>query len=81
MLPFYRIVGNANDGGVVAIDGGGRLRVSHFFSASQKIVACLQFRKRALSSTSAADATTNHKNVQRVKNALFNLIGLFASGF
>ncbi len=44
-------------------------------------MACVQFRKRASSSASAADATTNCKIAQRVKNAPFNLIGLFASGF
>jgi hypothetical protein len=50
-------------------------------SISWKIVACLQFRKRAPSSASAEDATTNRKIAQRVKNALFNLMGFVPSGF
>jgi hypothetical protein len=48
---------------------------------SQKIVACLQFRKRALSSASAAEATTKCKIAQSVKNVPLSLIGLVASGF
>jgi hypothetical protein len=30
-LPFDGIVGDANGSGIVAIDGGGGLRVAHFF--------------------------------------------------
>ncbi len=50
-------------------------------SANLKIVACLQFRKRAPSAASVAEAMTNLKIVQRMKNAPFNLMGLVASGF
>jgi hypothetical protein len=50
-------------------------------SISQKIMACLQFRKRAPSSSSAADATMNSKIEQRVKNSPFILMGVVASGF
>jgi hypothetical protein len=60
-LPFHGVVGNANCGGIIAIYGCGGLRVAHFLSLSQKIVACLQFGKRAPSLASAAEAMTNHK--------------------
>ncbi len=46
---------------------------------SLKIVACLQFRKRAPSSASAAEATTKRNIAHRVKKALFNLMGLVGS--
>jgi hypothetical protein len=41
-------------------------------SVSLKIVACLQLRKRAPSSASAAEATTKHNIAHRVKKASFN---------
>ncbi len=75
MLLFDVIVGDANGGGIFTIDGGGRLRVSHFFKSESKFVACLQSRKRTPSSASAVDARTNSKIAQRVKNAPFNLMG------
>ncbi len=40
----------------------------------------LQFKKRAPSSASAADATTNQRMAYNVKNALFNLMGLPSLG-
>ncbi len=48
-------------------------------SVSQNIVACLQFRKRAPSLASTAEATTNHNLAHRVKKAPFNLMGLVGS--
>ncbi len=48
-------------------------------SVSLKIVACLQFRKRAPSLASAAEATTKHIIAHRVKEAPFNLMGLVGS--
>jgi hypothetical protein len=48
---------------------------------SQNIIACLQLRKRAPSSTYAADAVTNLKIAHSVKNVQFNLIGPVGSGF
>jgi hypothetical protein len=45
-----------------------------------KLVACLQLRKRAPSSTSAVEATTMHKIAHRVENAPFNFIGFDAFG-
>jgi hypothetical protein len=48
-------------------------------SASLKIVACLQFRKRAPSSASTAEATTKRNIAHRVKKAPFNLMGLVGS--
>ncbi len=42
---------------------------------SQKIIPSLQFRNRALSSASAADATTKQSMVHSVKNGPFNLMG------
>ncbi len=44
-------------------------------------MACLQFRNKAPSLASVAEATTERKIKQRVKNAPFSLIGLVASGF
>ena len=41
----------------------------------QKIFPSLQLRKRAPSSASAADETTNLSIAHKVKNAPFNLIG------
>ena len=46
-----------------------------------KILACLQFRYRAPSSTSAAEATTKYKIAHSMKNAPFNLIGFVGPGF
>jgi hypothetical protein len=46
---------------------------------SQNIVVCLQFRKRAPSLASAAEATTNCNMAHRVKKAPFNLMGLVGS--
>jgi hypothetical protein len=48
-------------------------------SVSQNIVACLQFRKRAPSLASAAEAMMNHNMAHRVKKAPFNLMGLVGS--
>jgi hypothetical protein len=48
-------------------------------SVSLKIVACLQFRKRAPSSASAAQAAIRHNIAHRVKKAPFNLMGLAGS--
>jgi hypothetical protein len=42
---------------------------------SRNIIPSLQFRNRAPSSASAAEATTNCRMVHNVKNAPFNLIG------
>ena len=42
---------------------------------SLKMIPSLQFRKRAPSSASAVEATTNRRMVHNVKNAPFNLIG------
>ena len=50
-------------------------------SATRKIATCLQLRKRAPSSASAAEATTKRKTAQSVKNASLSLIGFVASGF
>ncbi len=50
-----------------------------FSSVSLKIVACLQFRKRAPSLASAAEATTKHNIAHRVKKAPFYLMGLVGS--
>ncbi len=46
---------------------------------SQNIVACLQFRKRAPSLASTAEATTNRNMAHRIKKAPFNLMGLVGS--
>jgi hypothetical protein len=48
-------------------------------SVSQNIVACLQFRKRAPSLASAAEATTKRNIAHRVKKAPFNLMGMVGS--
>jgi hypothetical protein len=48
-------------------------------SVSQNIVPCLQFRKRAPSLASAAEATTNRNMAHRVKKAPFNSMGLVGS--
>ena len=48
---------------------------------SQNSISCLQLRKRAPSSASAAAVTTNHKIVQSVKNAPFNLMGFVRFAF
>jgi hypothetical protein len=48
-------------------------------SMSRNIVACLQFRKRAPSLASTAEAMLNHNMAQRVKKAPFNLMGLVRS--
>ncbi len=45
------------------------------------MVACLQFRNKAPSSASVAEAMTKRNIEQRVKNAPFSLIGLVASWF
>ncbi len=52
-----------------------------YSSVTRKIAACLQLRKRAPSSASAAEATTKRKTAQSVKNAPLSLIGFVASGF
>ena len=59
--------------------GGCRFPISS--RVSLKILACLQFRNRAPSYASAADATTKRKIAHSVKNAPFNLIGFVGSGF
>ena len=41
----------------------------------QKIMPFLQFKKRAPSSASAADATTNQRMAHKVKKTPFNLMG------
>ncbi len=48
-------------------------------SVTLKIVACLQFRKRAPSSASTVEVTTKHNIAHRVKKAPFNLMGLVGS--
>jgi hypothetical protein len=48
-------------------------------SVSLKIVTCLQFRKRAPSLASNAEATTKRNIAHRVKKAPFNLMGLVGS--
>ena len=47
---------------------------------NQKIMPSLQFRKRAPSSASAAEATTKRRMAHNVKNAPFNLMGLPSFG-
>ena len=49
--------------------------------ANQNIIDCLQLRKRAPSSASVAEATTNRKIAQSVNNAPFNLMGFAGSAF
>ena len=46
----------------------------------QQIMSSLQFKKRAPSSVSAADATTNQRMAHKVKYAPFNLMGLPSLG-
>jgi hypothetical protein len=36
-LPLNGIVGDADSSGIIAIDGGGRLGVAHFFERESKI--------------------------------------------
>jgi hypothetical protein len=50
--------------------------VHHTSNLSGKIIPSLQFRKRALSLASAADAMTKQRIAQSVKNAQFNFMGL-----
>jgi hypothetical protein len=50
-------------------------------SMSQNFVACLQLRKRALSSASGADGMTNPKITHSVTNTPFNLMEPVGSGF
>ena len=47
---------------------------------SRKIIPSWQARKRAPSSASAAEATTNFRILHREKNAPFNFIGLLSMG-
>ncbi len=47
-------------------------------SVSLKMFACLQFKKRAPISASAAEATTKRNIAHRVKKAPFNLIVLWS---
>ena len=49
-------------------------------SASRKIIPSWHARKRAPSSASAAEATTNLSILQREKNAPFNFIGCVSMG-
>jgi hypothetical protein len=35
-LAFYYVVGNANCGRIIALDGGGRLRMTYFFECELK---------------------------------------------
>jgi hypothetical protein len=46
----------------------------------RKIMPSLQFKKRAPSSASAAEATTKRRMAHKVKNAPFNLMGHSAAG-
>ena len=48
---------------------------------TRKIAACLQLRKRAPSSASAAEATMNRKIEHSVKKAPLSLMGFAGSGF
>ena len=53
---------------------------SNSSSVNRKIMPSLQFKKRAPSSASAADATTNRRMAHNVKKAPFNLMGLPSVG-
>ncbi len=44
------------------------------------MIPSLQFKKRAPSSASVADATTNQRMAHNIKNAPFNLMGLPSLG-
>jgi hypothetical protein len=48
---------------------------------SQNFVACLQLRKRALSSASGADGMTNPKIMHSMTNTPFNLMEPVGCGF
>ncbi len=76
-LSFYDTICDANGSGVIAMGLCFGLGMAQFFKgSSKKIMHSLQYRKRAPSLASAAEAMMKQKMVHKVKNAPFSLIGL-----